>query len=202
MSSSDRREPVYDRLADDYDRAIAPFEKRFLGRWRAETLAALPTGARLLEIGAGTGLNFKHYPAGTRGVASELSCRMLEFAKEKDRPGGIDLVQCTAEHLPFADRSFDAACATLVLCSVPSPAAVFGEIRRVVKPGGTVALLEHVRPGGVLGPVFDVLSWFTVRLFDDHFNRRTVDEARRAGLEVESVTSHALGIVKVMVCRI
>lgn len=193
---------MYDRLAARYDRALAPFERRWLGRWRAEAFAALPDGARMLEIGAGTGANFEHYPPGARGAATEISCRMLEIAQGKERPSGVALVQSAGERLPFADDSFDAACATLVLCSVESPSAVFAELKRVVKVGGTIALLEHVRPQGVLGPVIDLLSWFTVRLFDDHFNRRTVEDARRAGLKVESEASHAWGIVKVLVLRV
>jgi ubiquinone/menaquinone biosynthesis C-methylase UbiE len=202
LSPPNMRSPVYDRLAAGYDRAIGPFERRWLAQWRAEALSALPIGARIIEIGAGTGLNFPHYPAGTHGVATEISCRMLEVAQQKQRPAGVALVQCGAERLPFADGAFDAACATLVLCSVDSPSAVFGELRRIVKPGGTIALLEHVRPRGILGPVFDAVSWFTVRLFEDHFNRRTADDARQAGLKVESEASHAWGIVKVMVCRV
>lgn len=202
MSLPSRQAPVYDRLAGRYDRALAPFERRWLRRWRAETFATLPDRARLLELGAGTGANFPHYPHGSRGVATEISCGMLEIARGKEKPVGVELVQCGAEHLPFADHSLDAACATLVLCSVVSPGAVFAELKRVVKPGGTVALLEHVRPAGILGPIFDVISWFTVRLFDDHFNRRTAEDARRAGLKVESETRHAWGIVKVLVLKV
>ncbi|MEO6391690.1 MAG: methyltransferase domain-containing protein [Pyrinomonadaceae bacterium] len=202
MSSSTSGRPVYDRIAARYDRAIRPFERRFLSRWRAEALAHLPAGAKLLELGAGTGLNFPHYPIGAHGVATELSCRMLEIAREKPRPAQVDLVQCRGECLPFADRSFDAACAALVFCSVRSPATVFAELRRVVKPGGTIILLEHVRPQGVMGLVFDVVSWFTVRLFEDHFNRRTAEEAERSGLKVEYEARKAAGIVKIMVCRV
>jgi ubiquinone/menaquinone biosynthesis C-methylase UbiE len=202
MAPSTSERPVYDRLAARYDRAMRPWEKRWLGRWRAEAFSALPEGARLLEIGAGTGANFAHYPYGAHGVASELSCRMLEFAREKNRPNGVSLVQCSAERLPFADGSFEAACATLVFCSVPSPAAVFGELRRVVKPGGRIVLLEHVRPAGLLGPVFDFLNLFTVPLFDDHFNRRTVNDAQRSGLSIESESDKAASIIKIVVCKV
>lgn len=202
MSSSTSGKPVYDRIAARYDRALRPFERRFLSRWRAEALADLPAGAKLLELGAGTGLNFPHYPIGAHGVATELSCRMLEIAREKPRPALVDLVQCRGESLPFADRSFDAACAALVFCSVMSPSAVFAELRRVIRPGGTIVLLEHVRPMGVLGPIFDVLNWFTVRLFEDHFNRRTAEDAERSGLKVEYEARKAAGIVKIIVCRV
>jgi ubiquinone/menaquinone biosynthesis C-methylase UbiE len=126
---------------------------------------------------------------------------MLKAARLKERPAAVHLVQARAEDLPFADASFDAALATLVFCSVGSPARAFSELRRVVRPGGTVALLEHVRPPGLLGPVFDLLSLFTVALFDDHFNRRTADEARRAGLHVQRVERHALGIINLIVLK-
>ncbi|HEX8492329.1 MAG TPA: methyltransferase domain-containing protein [Pyrinomonadaceae bacterium] len=196
-----RSRAVYDRLASRYDRAIGPLERRFLSRLRAETLKALPDNSRVLEVGAGTGLNFPFYPDSSIGVATELSHEMLCRAQSKSRPAGVHLVQNTAEQLPFPDASFDAACATLVFCSVTSPAHAFAELRRVVKPGGTIALLEHVRPSGLLGLLFDLLNLFTVALFDDHFNRRTALEARRAGLQTLRVERHALGIINIIVCE-
>jgi ubiquinone/menaquinone biosynthesis C-methylase UbiE len=198
---SSRKSPVYDRFAPKYDRLIAPLERRFLSRLRSQTLAALPEDSRILEVGAGTGLNFPFYPHQARGVASELSCEMLKVARAKERPPSVHLAQSSAEELPFADASFDAAFATLVFCSIASPPRAFAELRRVVRPGGTVALLEHVRPKGVLGFLFDALSILTVAVFDDHFNRRTPEEASRAGLQLMSVERHALGIVNVIICR-
>jgi phosphatidylethanolamine/phosphatidyl-N-methylethanolamine N-methyltransferase len=195
------RRAVYDRLAARYDRLIAPLERRFLARLRTQTLRALPANSLLLEVGAGTGLNFPFYPQGARGVASELSREMLKVACAKERPLRVHLTQSCAEELPFADASFDAAFATLVFCSVASPQKAFQELRRVVRPGGTIALLEHVRPQGVLGFLFDALNVLTVALFDDHFNRRTVDEACRAGLQLVHVERRALGIVNIIVCH-
>ncbi|MDQ3817322.1 MAG: methyltransferase domain-containing protein [Acidobacteriota bacterium] len=192
---------VYDRFAANYDKLIAPLERWGLARLRKETLESLPEESRVLEIGAGTGSNFPFYPAGARGVASELSCEMLKIACGKARPDGVHLVQAGAEQLPFPDASFDAAFATLVFCSVASPQKSFSELRRVVRPGGTVALLEHVRPKGILGPLFDALSLLTVALFEDHFNRRTAEEARRAGFQILRVDRRLLGIVNIIVCR-
>jgi phosphatidylethanolamine/phosphatidyl-N-methylethanolamine N-methyltransferase len=127
---------------------------------------------------------------------------MLRIANDKTRPEGVRLLQSCAEALPFKSGSFDAAFATLVFCSVTSPAETLAEIRRVVRPGGTVLLLEHVRPKGVLGPVFDLLNLITVPLFGDHFNRRTADEARAAGLSLLRVEESMLGVINLIACRV
>jgi ubiquinone/menaquinone biosynthesis C-methylase UbiE len=140
---------------------------------------------------------------GARAACVEPSREMLLRAAGKPlRPVGSLFVRAFAERLPFADETFDAAFATLVFCSVESPAEGLAELRRVVRKGGRVVLLEHVRPKGLLGYAFDALSLLTVALMDDHFNRRTLDEARRAGLEVLSVEHQLLGIVQLIVCRV
>ncbi|HWW75370.1 MAG TPA: class I SAM-dependent methyltransferase, partial [Pyrinomonadaceae bacterium] len=165
-------------------------------------LAGRVGGGRLLEVGAGTGGNFSFYPAGARAACVEPSREMLLRAQLKpERPEGAALFQSAAEQLPFADETFDAAFATLVFCSVAAPERAFAELRRVVRRGGRVALVEHVRPRGALGYAFDALSLLTVPLVEDHFNRRTADLARRAGLEVVRVDSHLLGVVQLIVCR-
>lgn len=199
-----RSRVVYDRLAPGYDAFMRPLERWFYSRLRSKTFASLPEGSRILEVGAGTGLNFPYYPRDvTLCVASELSCEMLRIARGKQKPEGMHLVQNSAEMLPFTDASFDAAVATLVFCSVKSQQQAFTELRRVVCPGGTVVLLEHVRPGGwLLGLLFDALSVLTVALFDDHFNRRTIDEARRAGLHTVRVEQWFFGIMQLIECRV
>lgn len=188
---------IYDKFAKDYDRAFAPLEKRFLWRWREETLSYLPENARILEIGAGTGLNFRFYPLCETAVAGEISFKMLEFAKKKNE--FIHLVQADAESLPFAENSFDAAFATLVFCSIPNPEKAFNELRRVVKPNGKIVLLEHIRPKGLLGYFFDFINVFTVALFEDHFNRQTAQIAKKSGLKILEVKEKAFGIVNLIV---
>ncbi|HUE81859.1 MAG TPA: methyltransferase domain-containing protein [Pyrinomonadaceae bacterium] len=194
--------PVYDDIAPHYEKVMRPLQRWFLLRLRAETLSQLPENARILEVGAGTGLNFIFYPAGASGVASEFSHEMLRIAARKDKPSAVSLVENCAEFLPFRDHSFDAAFATLVFCSIHSPAQAFAELRRVVKPGGKVILLEHVRPRGLLGPFFDFLNFFTLRLFNDHFNRRTAKDAQQAGLTIIRVDQHLGGIINLIACRV
>jgi ubiquinone/menaquinone biosynthesis C-methylase UbiE len=190
---------IYDKFAKGYDKALAPFEKRFLAKWRQETLSFLPENARILEIGAGTGANFKFYPHSDFPVASEISLKMLALARRKTNE--IKLVQADAETLPFAANSFDAAFATLVLCSVPNPENVFAELRRIVRQAGKIVLLEHVRPNGLFGYVFDFLNIFTVPFIEDHFNRQTARLAENAGLKILEVKRKAFGIVNLIVCE-
>jgi len=193
---------TYDDIAPHYDKAMRPLDRWFLARLRATTFRYLPEGARVLELGAGTGLNFVFYPTNAVGVATEPSTGMLRIAKQKQKPDRLRLIQSCAEQLPFKDNSFDAAFATLVFCSVAQPAKAFSELRRVVKDGGPVILLEHVRPSGLLGPFFDLLNLVSVPLFDDHLNRRTAEEAQANGLELIKVERSLLGIINLIACRV
>lgn len=193
---------TYDEAAPHYDAAMRPLERWFLKRWRAELFSQLPENGVILEVGAGTGLNFEFYRREAVGVATEPSIEMLKIAKNKRRPEGLTLVQSFAEKLPFRDASFDAAFASLVFCSVESPQAAFLELRRVVRPGGTIVLLDHVRPRGLLGPVFDVLNLIIVPLWGDHVNRRTATAASSAGLDVLRIKKRALGIFNLITCRV
>ncbi|MGI8789149.1 MAG: class I SAM-dependent methyltransferase [Pyrinomonadaceae bacterium] len=191
---------IYDKFAESYDKAFAPFERRFLARWRKETLSHLPENAVILEIGAGTGANFQFYPKCQCAIAGEISIKMLERAREKTNY--IQLVQMDAETLPFAENSFDAAFATLVFCSIPNPENAFAELRRIVKPNGKIVLLEHIRPNNLLGYAFDFLDLFTVALFEDHFNRQTAKIAAESGLKILEVKEKAFGIVNLIVCEV
>lgn len=195
---------IYDKLAAGYDRAFAPLEKRFLEKWRRETTAFLPENSRILEIGAGTGANFRFYPPSKCLVASEISLKMLEIAREKtsEQNVSINLVHADAETLPFAGNSFDAALATLVFCSIPQPENAFAELRRVVKNRGKIVLLEHVRPKNPLGLAFDILNVLTVAAIEDHFNRQTAKTAENSGLKITEIREKAFGIVNLIVCEV
>lgn len=189
----------YNRFAHLYDRLLSRPESLFLSRWRKEALSFLPPDSRILEIGAGTGLNFGFYPECCHAIASELSFQMLGQARRKNHKAG--LIQADAQFLPFPEGYFDAAFATLVFCSIPDPAKAFGELRRVLKPESRLILLEHVRPPGFLGYIFDFLNIFTVALIADHFNRETAKIAEECGFEAMEVKTKAWGAVNLIVCR-
>ena len=192
----------YDDIAGQYDAVMRPLERWFLTRLRATVFLKLRGNARILEVGAGTGRNFAYYQTTTLAVASEPSREMLKIARQKERPEGVSLIQSWAEELPFKTDSFDAAFATLVFCSIEHPAQAFAELRRVVKSGGAVILLEHVRPAGLLGPLFDILNLITVPLFSDHLNRRTAEDAQANGLQLVNVERSLLGIINLISCRV
>jgi ubiquinone/menaquinone biosynthesis C-methylase UbiE len=104
-----------------------------------------------------------------------------------------------AQDLRFPSDTFDSAVSTCVFCSVPNPVRGLHEVRRVLKPGGRLVMVEHVRGPGMLGPLFDLLNPLVVRMMGANINRDTVENVRQAGFEMESVESRLFGIVKVIV---
>lgn len=163
-------------------------EKTGLERWRRRVVAE--ANGAVLELGAGTGLNLKHYRPGlTRLVLVEPDRHKAGLLAEKDPPEGVtpEIVRAPGELLPFDDRSFDTVLVTLVLCTVGDPAATAAEIRRILKPGGKLVFLEHVRSDGPrLGPLQDRLEQFWMKVADGcHCNRRTVPMLEANGFEVK-----------------
>jgi SAM-dependent methyltransferase len=175
----------WDRKARFYDWLTAPMERMLgLSQGRAWIFERALTG-RVLEIGAGTGKNLPRYPEAAMVFATDLSPKMLARARDRvaGGPGCVRFVVMDAEDLAFKDGVFDQVVATCVFCSVPDPVRGLREARRVLRAGGEIVLLEHMRPGWLLGRVFDLLDPLMSRLMGPHINRRTLDNIRRAGLE-------------------
>lgn len=143
----------------------------------------------VLEVGAGNGLNFACYnPERVKRVeATEPDNAMLDYARTRaeNAPVPVTLTQAPVEQLPFADASFDCVVCTLVFCSVNDPLRGLQEIRRVLKPGGKLLMVEHVRAQGrVIACVQDLITPFT-SLFGGncHWNRRTEQTVQKAGFQ-------------------
>jgi ubiquinone/menaquinone biosynthesis C-methylase UbiE len=135
-------------FAAAYDPFLAGAEKKGIASARRDLLRA--ARGRVLEIGAGTGLNVDHYPAGIELVLTEPDPHMAK--RLRVRAGDREVISAGAERLPFEDASFDTVVSTLVLCTVRDVGKALREIRRVLRPGGQLLFLEHVRaePGSRL----------------------------------------------------
>lgn len=157
---------------------------------RRRVLAGLV--GRVLEVGAGEGANFRHYPSMVDATAVEpepyLRARAVERAA--DSAARIEVVDGTAERLEFADGAFDAVVATLVLCSVTDQRQALGEIHRVLRPGGELRFYEHVRattrPMRVAQRVLDTTVWPLVA-GGCHTGRDTPAMIESSGFEISQV---------------
>lgn len=193
----------YNRIAPLYDGMEGLVERSRYTRWR-DLLWSKVEGTRILEVGVGTGKNLQYYPAGAEMTAIDLSEKMLERAKRKASVQKLEvhLQQMDVQKLEFADKSFDTVVASFVFCSVSDPVRGLMEVKRVCKEGGKVVLMEHMRsPNRVLNMFMDFVNLVSVRIMGENVNRRTVDNVRKSGLEVEQVTDLGLGIFQLIEAR-
>lgn len=185
----------YDRYSLVYDGLEAPLEWLLFHRWRPLLFAGLNPGARVLEVGAGTGKNFRYYPPETRVAAIDFSPRMLARAHRR-APPGAELGQADAQSLPFPNQSFDRVVGSFVFCSVPDAVQGFRELARVVRPGGEVRLIEHVLSRNrVLGALERLGTPVTRRVFGYNLDRPTPRNATRGGLRLVEDRRLAVGDV-------
>ena len=178
----------YDRLAWLYDIYNAPME---LGTRRKRRRLLQKAGGSVLEVGIGTGRNLAYYPRGVELTGIDIASRMLARARRRAGSLGLSaaLLEGDGRALAFEDDVFDTTVGTCVLCSVADPDAVVREMVRVTRPGGSILLLEHVRPRQrALGWLSDAATVLTRRLFGFRANRRTEEVVAAAGMEITEVT--------------
>ena len=178
------------RFARGYVRLSAAVEARGAAGHRDRMLGGV--SGRVVEVGAGNGLNFSHYPTAVSEVVAVEPDDILRAVAERaveDAAVPVRVVAGHAEALPGPDGSFDAAIASLVLCSVPRQDRALAEIRRVLRPGGVLMFYEHVRAARpMLGRLEDAVAPVWARLGGGcHPNRDTVAAIGRAGFVVDEV---------------
>jgi ubiquinone/menaquinone biosynthesis C-methylase UbiE len=172
-----------------YDRQVAKVERAGLGELRQKLLA--DASGRVLEVGSGTGANLPYYGPGVESLTvTEPESAMLRRLEQRVREQApkAKVVRAPAEQLPFEDDAFDVAVSTLVLCGVDDQARALGELRRVLRPGGRLIFIEHVRsdePG--LARWQDRLNGLNKFVACCDCNRRTLDSIKAEGFEVTKV---------------
>lgn len=191
---------MWDRYAPRYDRDMRIVDRLLVGDGR-QWVGSRAHGD-VLEVAVGTGRNFGHYSVHASLTAVDLSPVMLEYARRNATDSGraVTWAVAPAESLPFADASFDTVVCTLALCGVSDDVASIGEMRRVLRPGGRLILLDHVASTWL--PI-RVAQWLiervSIRLANEHLTRRPLPLVRAAGLRIDETRRTKAGVVEMLV---
>jgi ubiquinone/menaquinone biosynthesis C-methylase UbiE len=196
-----RRRRAWNQQADRYDRVIGWCERRLLGQDNRPWAAHRAQGD-VLEVAVGTGLNLPHYDPELKITGIDLSPAMLDVARQRSAELGrdVELREGDAHHLPFDDASFDTVVCTLSLCNIPDPDQAVGEMRRVLRPGGRLVLVDHVR--STSKPIYwlqKAIEVASVRIDGDRMTRRPAEIVERLGFDIVERDRFRQGIVERLV---
>lgn len=192
----------WDRSADAYDRSMGLFERLMLGdgrRWIGRQAEG-----DVLEIAIGTGRNLPDYSLEARLTGIDLSPAMLRRARQRAVGIGreVRLFVGDAQKLDLPDGSFDTVVFSLALCSIPDDRVAISEAKRVLRPGGRLVLIEHVRSTRhSVRSAERLIDFFTSRLQGDHMLREPLDHLRREGFVIEFVARTRFGIIERTIAR-
>ena len=195
----------YERIAAFYDWLDLPFECGWQRRIRPQLFEGW--SGRLLDAGVGTGRNFPFYPAGTHVVGIDISPAMMAGAKRRihrSAAASIELKMMDVTALEFPDHSFDSAVAAFLFCVLPAESQVLAlrELGRVVKVGGTIRLLNYVRPkGAVLGAIARLWQPVAAWAFAASFDQQTEQLITEAGLELLDSKYVVRDLIKLIAAR-
>jgi ubiquinone/menaquinone biosynthesis C-methylase UbiE len=184
--SNAKRRRSWAKLAGRYDKSIGFFERRVLGTQHRSWACDRATGDTL-EVAIGTGLNIPLYDESVRLTGIDLSPEMLDVARKRVSELGreIALKEADAHFLPFSDESFDTVVCTYSLCNIPDPHLAVAEMKRVLRPGGKLILVDHIR--SAVRPALWIqraIEFFSVRVDGDHMTRRPFEEVKKNRLDV------------------
>jgi len=201
-NATSKQKRVWDKNAPSYDKQIAFFERIWFTGGR-EWLGRRAHG-RILEVAVGTGLNLAHYGSDVTITGIELSPEMLAIARRRagDLGRPADLHEGDAEHLPFGDASFDTVVCAFSLCTIPDPRAAIAEMERVLVPGGTLLLVDHI--GSSWAPI-RAAQWLVERLtipaVGEYFTRRQLPIVEDAGFQIVETERLKAGTVERIFAR-
>ena len=181
-----------------YDSIVLPLNRLLLDRWRRELFSNLQ--GDVLELGVGTGLNLHAYGPHAHITALEIDAQLIRAARGRAEDHHVRLVQGDAQHLPFADRSFDYVTSALVFCTIPDPAQALQEAARVLRPGGQLVQLEHTRTNHPrLDAVLDRITPAWKRIAGGcHPNRDTAALLCAVGWQLQRHEQHGSGLIRLI----
>lgn len=184
---NDKRRRAWAKRAAGYDKSIGFFERRVFGRSHRPWACSKASGD-VLEIAVGTGLNLQHYPSDARVTGLDLSPEMLEIARQRadDLGRSVNLREGDAHDLPFADSSLDSAVCTYSLCNIPDPKTALSEMWRVLRPGGTLILVDHIRSRATaILWLQKAIEFFSRRFEGEYMTRRPADDVEELGFKIQ-----------------
>ena len=202
LAETERVRRYYERIAPRYDEYVGYFETLLVGdgrRWVCSQAVG-----DVLELAVGTGRNLPYYPSDVRLTGVDLTPAMIDLARQRADALGrtVHLQVGDAQALDLPDARFDTFVATLALSSIPDERQALAEARRVLRPGGRLLLLEHVRspllPVRALQRLLDPLF---VHCYGDHLLREPLDHLAAAGFVVERVERSKGGMIERLVAR-
>jgi len=194
---TERLRGLWQRYAARYDRDMGFFE-RLQFRGGREWVCAQATGD-VLEVAIGTGRNLPFYPSEARLTGIDFSPAMLGIARHRaaDLDRQVELHEGDAQQLPFADACFDTVVCTLSLCGIPDDRAAIAEMHRVLRPGGTLLLLDHIGSHHTLIYLGQrLLEKLTLRMLGDHQTRRPLPLVHQAGFAIQQQERLKAGTVE------
>jgi ubiquinone/menaquinone biosynthesis C-methylase UbiE/predicted ester cyclase len=199
---TERVRRIQDKNAPHYDRQMNFFDRVLFAGGREWACSQAEGDA--LEIAIGTGRNLNHYPDDVKLTAVECSAQMLAIARGRAGEIGreVDLREGDAQALDFPDESFDTVVITLALCTIPDDHKAVREARRVLRPGGKLILLEHVRsPLLPVRTVQRIIEPLAIRFEADHLTREPLDYLAEEGFDVVISERSRIGIVERIIAR-